>query len=115
MGTINDCFSAPSVDEIYRRLDKKNAWARRVAKQLKERCPSSVKITFEAYHRAQKMAFNDILQMDFDLSQQFLAEPDFLEGIRAALIDKDQTPQWQEEVSEDAMKKYFDHKGLNLF
>lgn len=113
--TINHCFSENSLDSILQRLENNNDWTKEIANQLKIRSPTSLKITFEAYHRAQKMKFDDIMQMDFDVSQYFLNENDFFEGVRTLLLDKDQTPQWQTEIPDGEMKKYFEFKGKKLF
>lgn len=112
--TINHCFSAISIEAILQRLEHYNDWSKTVAQQLKERCPSSLKITLEAQQRAKKMNFNDIMQMDFDIAQQFLTEPDFFEGIRAMIIDKDQKPTWQPEIPDAKMEEYFQSKGSRL-
>ena len=111
---IDDCFSANSLDEIFQRLNDQNDWTRDIANQLAKRCPTSLKITFESFHRAKKMSFDDIMQMNFDVTQQFLTESDFFEGVRSAIIDKDQSPKWQPEISDDQVKRYFAFKGKKL-
>ncbi len=51
------------------------------------------------------------MQMEYRLVHRFLQGHDFFEGIRAAIIDKDQTPHWQpaslENVSNQEIEKYF--------
>ena len=34
-------------------------------------------------------------QMEFRMARHFLSQPDFFEGVRASLIDKDRNPKWQ--------------------
>jgi enoyl-CoA hydratase len=49
------------------------------------------------------------------LAQHFMAAPDFYEGVRAAIIDKDQSPHWQPasvaDVSDDDVARYFEPSG----
>jgi len=51
------------------------------------------------------------MQMEFNLMSHFLHSHDFFEGIRAAVIDKDQSPHWQpsslEAVSQEIVQAYF--------
>jgi len=86
-----------------------------LAEQLKTRSPTSLKITFEAYHRAKKMKFDDIMQMDFDLCQQFLTQADFSKACAQRSSIKDQSPHWQPEISDEEMERYFAFKGKKLF
>lgn len=60
------------------------------------------------------MNFDDIMQMDFDIAQQFLISTDFFEGVRAAIIDKDQSPNWQPKSSPSEIEAYFKFKGRKL-
>jgi enoyl-CoA hydratase len=39
-------------------------------------------------------AIEDCLRQDYRLCTRFLAHPDLREGIRAAILDKDRSPQW---------------------
>ena len=40
------------------------------------------------------MEFAEVMAMEYRLSQACLNRPDFYEGVRAALIDKDRKPRW---------------------
>ena len=50
--------------------------------------------------------------MEEKITQQMIQEHDFFEGIRALIIDKDKTPDWQpkklENVTYDEITHYFD-------
>jgi enoyl-CoA hydratase len=61
------------------------------------------------------------MRMEYRLSQRFMAGHDFYEGVRAAVIDKDQAPRWHPaalaEVTEEAVAQYFvplDGPDLNI-
>ncbi|MCB1828207.1 MAG: enoyl-CoA hydratase/isomerase family protein, partial [Coxiellaceae bacterium] len=114
LDTIDACFSKDSVTAIIDTLTQYDDWTKNVAEQLKQRSPTSLQVTFEAYHRAKTMTFNDIMQMEFDISQQFLHGGDFFEGIRAAVVDKDQRPQWQPLSTTEKISQYFQSKGTKL-
>jgi hypothetical protein len=49
--------------------------------------------------------------MEFRMVTRAMAGHDFYEGVRAALIDKDQTPRWRPSdlanVSEEEINRYF--------
>ena len=51
------------------------------------------------------------LILEYRLTQHMMAEHDFYEGVRAALIDKDQKPRWQPatlaEIGGDLLAGYF--------
>jgi enoyl-CoA hydratase len=70
-----------------------------------------LKVTLHALHEAAKLDFDDCMQMEYRLTCRFIEGHDFFEGIRAAVIDKDQTPHWLpanlKEVTPAAIKKYF--------
>ena len=49
------------------------------------------------------------------MSQAFMAEHDFYEGVRSVLIDKDHAPKWLpsslEQVSRTMVERYFTAQG----
>ena len=58
--------------------------------------PTSLKVTLEALRRgAQCQSIQEDLRMEYRLSQACMRGHDFYEGIRAMLVDKDQSPVWK--------------------
>jgi len=92
---INTCFNQDSMEHIISALQQTaQPWCQHIAEALLERSPTSLKVTFERLNRAAQTNFDAIMQMDLNVTKQFLRNPDFFEGVRAAVIDKDQSPQW---------------------
>ena len=115
---IDRCFAGDSVEEILSALEADGSdWAERTLAQLSGRSPSSLKITFEAYRRGAKMDFDDVMVMEYRLSQACVAGHDFPEGIRAVIIDKDNKPDWRPatlaEVGEEALARSFGPQSVS--
>jgi enoyl-CoA hydratase/carnithine racemase len=87
------------------------AWALRTAEALDQLSPTSLGVTLAALRRARSMSLAECLRMELDLVMNCFAHGDVLEGIRALLVDKDQSPKWQpatlRELSADAIERYF--------
>lgn len=94
---IDQYFSAGTVEELIRRLKNDNSeWAQQVIDNLSRMSPTSLKITHKALQKGREMNLYECLKMETRLSND-LAEckaPDFLEGVRARLLDKDDRPNW---------------------
>lgn len=111
--SIDDCFSAPTVEEIVERLKKINtAWSKTTLQTLNTRSPTSLKVTLHAMRQARVLSFDECLYLTMTLAKNFLHTHDLYEGIRAAIVDKDQKPYWQpaklSEVSSAMVEKYFE-------
>lgn len=114
-GVIAACFSAPDVETIMARL---TAWqghdrdfALGIAHDLAKRSPVSLKITLRHLRAAAGLDLKGVLEMDYRLAWRSLDGHDFAEGVRAALIDKDNRPVWRpariEDVSDAMVDAYF--------
>lgn len=58
-------------------------------------CPTSVVAIFESHMAARRMAgIRDVLTLDLKLASLMCRRPDFAEGVRAVLVDKDRNPAW---------------------
>ena len=81
------------------------------AKQLRSKSPTMVKVAFEAIHRARHLNIAEALTQEFAVTMYALRSHDFREGIRAQLIDKDRSPQWNpatlEDVDDELVAHYF--------
>jgi enoyl-CoA hydratase/carnithine racemase len=56
--------------------------------------PTTARIFVEQMRRAQGMSLADMFRMELVIAYQCIRHADFLEGVRALLIDKDRNPKW---------------------
>jgi len=110
--SVEKCFSKNTVEEIIAALlAQKNNWCQETAALLQTRSPTSLKVTLRALQKGRELDFDACMQMEYNIAMRFLAGEEFFEGIRAAVIDKDQKPHWQPavlaDVSDKAVSEYF--------
>jgi enoyl-CoA hydratase len=100
---IATCYSGDDAAEILARLAADPApRAQATAELIRTRSPLSVAVTLEAIRRAAQLAdVGAVLAQDVALAHRFLARSDFIEGVRAQLVDKDRTPHWRHDRVED--------------
>jgi enoyl-CoA hydratase len=68
---------------------------RTVAEVIAARSPLALSVTLEALRRAAAYeSLDDALRIEFRLACRSLRWPDFAEGVRAQVIDKDRSPRW---------------------
>lgn len=66
------------------------------ADDIAGRSPFAVSLTLAALRRAERMdTVGQVLAQDLALAEQVGNHPDFVEGVRAQLVDKDRTARWQ--------------------
>ena len=92
--TIAQCFAHGTVEEIRAALLR--AGDQRTVDALDRAAPFSLKVTLRALRNARSFAgIAEALDQDLALSLGLIRRPDFREGVRAAVIDKDRNPAWQ--------------------
>ncbi|WP_342642204.1 enoyl-CoA hydratase/isomerase family protein [Rhodoligotrophos ferricapiens] len=109
---IDEHFAKPSIEAILASLDADGGgWAVENAKTLRGKSPTSLKMTHRQLTEGAKLAFDDCMRLEFRLVNRVLHGHDFYEGVRAVIIDKDQTPRWKPaslaEVSDALIDSYF--------
>ena len=92
---IDRCFGADSVAEILARLDAENTdWARATLATLRGMSPSALCWSLAAIRRGARLSLRDALAAELRLTRHVTRHPDFAEGVRAMVVDKDRQPRW---------------------
>lgn len=93
---IDRAFAFDTVEDILDALDRDgSAFATETATTIRSRSPTSLKLTLRLLREARNSAsLAECLEREFAACQQILLRPDFYEGVRAAIIDKDRNPRW---------------------
>jgi enoyl-CoA hydratase len=93
---IDECFAAPTVAEIVRALRlHDSAEAKAAADVIVARSPEALELTLLAVRHARTLpSLPATLAAELAVSVASLDRPDFVEGIRAQVIDKDRDPHW---------------------
>jgi enoyl-CoA hydratase len=70
-------------------------WAARTLATLKAKAPLSLCVSFRQLREGRDLDFEAVMVMEYRLSQRFMADHDFFEGVRAIIIEKDNAPRWR--------------------
>ena len=109
---IDACYGGDDAATILRRLrERPEPAAARAADTLADVSPTAVAVTLRALRNAAGMTLAEVLAQDLLLCTHFMAHPDFAEGIRARIIDKDRMPRWRpatlDDVTAAAVEAFF--------
>jgi enoyl-CoA hydratase/carnithine racemase len=94
---IDLLFSAKDIGGIYRALtDDTSDLAASALKSLSRNSPLSMGVTVEIIHRLRgQVSVPQALALEYRFTYRSMERGDFIEGIRAAIIDKDRNPRWK--------------------
>jgi enoyl-CoA hydratase/carnithine racemase len=94
---IDECYQGDDPVTIVERLAAHpDPAAREAAAAIRARSPYSVHVILRALRRAARLGtLEAVLEQDRHLSEVYADEPDFREGVRAQLVDRDRTPHWR--------------------
>lgn len=112
---INQHFQHNTVEEIVESLgneaNKGYEWSAQTLKTMQSKSPTSLKVTLQQLMNGKNKTLNECLAMEKNMAIHFMDTPDFYEGIRAVLVDKDGSPKWApselEAVTDSDIEKYF--------
>ena len=95
--TIARLSAGDHLPEIVDRLltsDLDSDWWQACIETLRGGCPVSAWLVWTQLKKAQQMSLKDVFRMELAMARECSRRPDLAEGIRARLVDKDQTPSW---------------------
>ena len=94
---IEDVFSRGTAQEMIAALEsgEQDEWATATLEMLRSHCPTSIVATIELLRAgAEAAGLEECLANELALGGWITARPDFVEGVRAVVIDKDRNPTW---------------------
>ena len=107
-------FAAETLEGIMADLEADGSeWALKELETLRRKSPTACKVSLRLLQKSAGMRdFAGEMGMEYALMAHVSAHPDFAEGVRALLVDKDNDPAWQparpEEVTDDMVESMFD-------
>ena len=84
-----------SVVDAILAIDADDAWLQKAVATLRAGAPGSAALAYALQHKVRHMSLAQVFRLEFVVSLHCAARPDFVEGIRALIIEKDQQPKWQ--------------------
>lgn len=90
---IDEVFAVDAVEQI---VDAARADDREdVAERMLRQSPTSLVVTLESLRRSKRLPHLEAaLEQEYRVAARLLRRPDFAEGIRAQVVDKDRSPKW---------------------
>ena len=109
---IDAIFSLSSVAKVIAQLDSTAAdgpaWIGETAELMKQRSPIAMVGARETIHRGKRLSISECFAMELALGARWFEVGDFVEGIRALIIDKDNSPKWAYTLAELTEQKIQD-------
>lgn len=107
---IERLFAADRLEDILAALESDpSEWAGKEWKAVAAKCPTSAKVALRQFaESANKRDFADEMALEYRLAARMIMRPDFAEGVRAVLVDKDNAPRWEPARAEDVTDAMLD-------
>ncbi len=110
---INRLFASDRLEDILAALEAdKGEWAAKELAALRTKSPQTCKVALRQLADSLDLPdFAANMAMEYRIGSRVLTRPDFAEGVRAVIVEKDNAPQWNpataEGVSDDLIASIF--------
>jgi enoyl-CoA hydratase/carnithine racemase len=91
---LDVCDAVHAWQAISRLRSHQDPLLAKAAQTMTEGCPLTALLHWEQLKRVRPLSLAQVFEMDYTLSLNCCRHPEFAEGVRARLIDKDQKPHW---------------------
>ncbi|MCX8474896.1 MAG: enoyl-CoA hydratase/isomerase family protein [Sphingomonas sp.] len=99
---IDHLFAGDTVERILASLKADGSfWALAQLATLRTKSPQACKVSLRLVRKGRHMpSFEDEMRQEFAVASRVVQRPDFAEGVRAVIVDKDNAPRWQPAMPE---------------
>jgi enoyl-CoA hydratase len=117
-GALARLFAAGAVEDILQALEAAgDDWAQATAATMRTKSPTSLKLALAQVRRGKAWSFEECMQAELRIVSRIVHGHDFYEGVRAVIVENDNTPRWQPaslaEVSGADIEKHFAALGAD--
>ena len=109
-GAIDRLFAADTLEEILAALDAdQGEWAQQQRATLRTKSPQAMKVSLRLLAEGRTMpSFADEMRQEYAVATRVGRLPDFAEGVRAVILDKDNAPKWNPATPEAVTRDQID-------
>ena len=86
--------------------DDPDPWLAAAGQAFTKGSPTSAHLAVEMQRRARHLSLADVFRLEYQASVGCCLHPDFAEGVRALLVDKDKAPRWCPASLDDVSEAY---------
>ena len=110
---IDTCFAHDRAEDIVAALGGvDDDWARKQVETLATKSPQTIKVALRQMRDGLATeSFEEVMRMEYRIARRVVHRHDFLEGVRAVIVEKDNAPKWSparlEDVSDDLIDEIF--------
>ena len=107
---IDRLFASDRYEDILAALKADGSeWAHKELATLATKSPQTCKVALRQLAESAKLTdFADNMRMEYRIGARVLARPDFAEGVRAVIVDKDNAPRWNPATPEGVTEELLD-------
>ena len=103
-------FASDRLEDILASLDTDDSeWASRELATLHAKSPLSCKVSLRQLAESLKLgSFAENMAMEYRIGGRAIMQHDFIEGVRAVIVDKDNRPEWNPATPEGVSERMVD-------